>query len=148
MPSANFPLSAKRHWDDAKLLDLNGRVGNAGQLYGFVAECGIKALAVALGYPVDNDGSPQYLPKKDTSRPVLRDHIHNLNFSAIENYLQGRNGAKYTALIPNLTHFSDWHTDHRYWADNDIPHSLPAWKAAATEIATMLDIAELDGILR
>ncbi len=152
MPAtADFPLAAKRHWHDADLLEKNGRAGNAGQLYGFSAECGIKALLVSLGYPTETDGSPVWKPPAGV--PKIREHVQKLvnTIGDIRNYahnVQGRNGAKYTALIPNITNFSDWATDHRYWADADIPNSLPGWKVAAKEVMGMLDSASLDGVLK
>lgn len=148
MPSTvDFPLAAKRHWQDAGLLETNGRTGNAGQLYGFSAECGIKALLVGLNYPTDADGSPVRTPPAGT--PQVRKHVHQLVdiIGDIQNYVHGRNGAKYTALFSNITNFSDWSVDHRYWADTAIPKSLPAWKAAAEEVMGMLDAASLDGVL-
>ncbi len=146
--TVDYPLSAKRHWQDAGLLEANGRTGNAGQLYGFSAECGIKALLVALGYPTDADGSPTRSPPSGT--PQVRKHIHHLvgMIGNIRNDTTGRNGAKYTAMIPNVTHFVDWSTDHRYWADTAIPNSLAALISAAKEVMGMLDTASLDGVLK
>ncbi|MGA7750080.1 MAG: hypothetical protein WCA63_08015, partial [Gallionella sp.] len=121
--TVDFPLAAKRHWQDAGLLETNGRTRNAGQLYGFSAECGIKALLIALGYPTDVEGSPVSNPPSGT--PKVRKHIHELvgMIGGIQNYANGRSGAKYTALFPNVTNFSDWSVDHRYWADIAIPNS-------------------------
>lgn len=149
MPTtADFPSAAKRHWHDASLLELNGRMGNAGQLYGFSAECGIKALLIALGYPTDPEGSPVSNPP--SGMPKVREHIHKLVglIGGIQNYASGRSGAKYTALFPNITKFSNWSTEHRYWADTAIPNSLPAWKAAAEEVMRMLEAASIDGVLK
>ena len=142
MPSTvDFPLAAKRHWRDAILLEANGRMGNAGQLYGFSAECGVKALLVALGYPIGPDGSPVKKPPAGT--PKVREHIHQLVciIGAINSEIAGRGGAKYTAMFPNITKFSNWSIDHRYLADAAIPNSLPAWKLAAEEVMRMLDTA-------
>lgn len=149
--TANFPLAAKRHWHDASLLEAKGRTGNAGQLYGFSAECGIKALLIkVLHYPTELDGSP--VGKPPAGVPKVRKHVHQLvniigDIQGYAHNVQGRNGAKYTALIPNINDFSDWTIDHRYWADTDIPKSLPAWKAAAKEVMGMLEAASLDGVL-
>lgn len=149
MPSTvDFPLAAKRHWCDAILLEANGRTGNAGQLYGLSAECGVKALLVALGYPTDPDGSPAMNPP--TGTPQVRKHIHRLvgMIGNIQSEIAGRSGAKYTAMFPNITRFSNWSTEHRYWVDTAIPNSLPAWKLAAEEVMRMLDTAFLDGVLK
>ena len=151
MPSkVDFLLAAKRHWQDAGLLESNTRMKNAGQLYGFSAECGIKALMVALGYPTDAEGSPQKRKLLPSGVPEIRRHIHEFVgvIGDIQNYAHGRNGAKYTALFPSVTNFSDWTTDHRYWTDAAIPNSLSAWKVAAKEVMGMLDAASLDGVLK
>src|SRR5579864_7426529 len=55
----DFLGSARRHMHDAGLLETNSRRANSGQLLGFAAECGLKAVMVWLGYPVDTQGSPQ-----------------------------------------------------------------------------------------
>ena len=146
--TVDFPLSAKRHWLDAVLLESNARTENAGQLYGFAAECGIKAILVGLKYPTDADGSPVWNPPVGT--PQVRKHVHKLTGSIgdIQNYVQGRNGAKYTAMIPSIGSFSDWDIEHRYWTDAAIPNSLPAWKVATKEVMSMLDAATLDGVLQ
>ena len=149
MPSTvDFPLAAKRHWRDAILLEANGRMGNAGQLYGFSAECGVKALLVALGYPTEPDGSPANEPPAGT--PKVRLHINQLvsKMGDIRGEIERRDGAKYTAMIPNITKFSNWSTEHRYWVDTAIPNSLPAWKLAAEEVMRMLDEVFLDGVLK
>lgn len=49
----DFRHAANRHYRDGNLLMANGRQANAGQLYGFTAECGIKWLLVWKGYPSD-----------------------------------------------------------------------------------------------
>ena len=149
MPSTvDFPSAAKRHWHDASSLEASGRTGNAGQLYGFSAECGIKALLVALGYPTDPDGSPAMNPPAGI--PKVRKHIHHLVgiIANIQSDIAGRSGAKYSAMFPNITNFANWSTDHRDWTDAAIPNSLPAWKAAANEVMKMLEEASLDGVLK
>lgn len=149
MPSTvDFPLAAKRHWRDAILLEANGRTGNAGQLYGLSAECGVKALLVALGYPTEPDGSLANPPPAGTPKVSL--HIHQLvsKMGVIQGEINGRDGAKYTAMFPNITKFSNWSIDHRYFTDIAIPNSLPAWRLAAGEVMRMLDTASLDGVLK
>lgn len=151
MPTtADFPSAAKRHWHDANLLEVNGRTGNSGQLYGFSAECGLKALLIALGYPCDPDGSPKKKKHLPSGVPEVRRHIHELVgvIGDIQNYVNGRSGAKYSAMFPNITNFANWSTDHRYWTDTAMPSSLPAWKSAAKEVMKMLDEASLDGVLK
>ena len=40
----DFADAHRRHWEDAELLHDHGRWANADQLYGFSAECGLKAV--------------------------------------------------------------------------------------------------------
>lgn len=147
MIKIDFSASAKRHYQDAQLLEENSRLANAGQLYGFCAECGIKALLISLGYPTDADGSPIRNPPTDEAN--IRKHIDQLVAikTQIDASASGRSGAKYLALIPNIGSFSDWLVEHRYYAQHQIPLSLPAWKGAATEMMQMMDIAISDGVL-
>jgi len=143
----NFTASTKRHFQDAQLLEANNRRANAGQLYGFCAECGLKALLIALGYPTDADGSPvdrKEHKKQDPNVPYIREHINKLTkiMTQIDVYASGRNGAKYIALIPNIGLFSDWLVDHRYYDQQQIPPSLSAWKDAAAEMMKMIAAME------
>lgn len=153
MPKIDFSASAKRHFQDASLLEMNNRLPNAGQLFGFCTECGLKALLISLGYPTDSDGSPmdRKTHKNDTSgAPYIREHIDKLVgvMNQIGVYASGRRGAKYLALIPNIHSFSDWRVDYRYYDQAQIPPSLLAWKQAATEMMTMMQEADTDNILR
>ncbi|MFA5920224.1 MAG: hypothetical protein WC856_02895 [Methylococcaceae bacterium] len=150
MIKINFSASAKRHFNDALLLEESNRLANAGQLYGFCAECGIKALLISLGYPTDAEGSPAPVKKPMLGKPNIRKHINQLLEikSEIDTYASGRNGAKYLALIPSINSFSDWLVDHRYYAQHQIPSSLPAWKSSATEMMKMMDVASIDGVLK
>lgn len=85
----DFPASARRHLADAVLLEASGRLANAGYLYGYVAECGLKALLVWHQYPTDADGSPR--------NAIFRVHVDKLIISqtltALRTFLSGRSGA-------------------------------------------------------
>lgn len=142
--SVDYQQATKRHFDDGILLEHSQRIPNAGQLYGFGAECGLKALFVALGVPVEADGGFDKNSK-------LRVHIDKLskpgwiaNSPALSS---GRNGAKYFGMVPSLGDFSDWSTDHRYCSIAAIPVSIAKWRQAANEIGQMLDQALLDRVL-
>jgi hypothetical protein len=138
----NFPSSARRHLDDAKLLEANRRLPNAGHLYGYVAECGLKALLIWHGHPTDAEGSP----RRDSGYRV---HVDQLviaaTFESLRLLVSGRSGARYLAMIPTIRAFSDWRVHHRYFSEAALPASLPQWKVAAHEVARMLDQARLDG---
>jgi hypothetical protein len=133
---------------DALILEDKNRKANSGQLYGFVAECGIKALMLWLGYPADGSGSPQRIKQAPHN---LRAHIDEISgrIFVIETFVakvSGRSGARYLAMIPNITHFSTWSVDHRYYRESSIPNSFADWKAAALEVVKMLDQATKDGM--
>ncbi len=109
----NYAESSKRHFQDAELLKHEGRAPNAGHLYGVSAECGIKALLVALGHRTDSDGNME-------ASTGLRKHIDELQlpraFQQLQNYASGPNGARLLAMLPNVAQFADWKVDHRYYA--------------------------------
>lgn len=55
---ADFLDAHRRHWCDAELLFNDSRWANADQMYGFSAECGLKAVMKGLGMQVDPVGIP------------------------------------------------------------------------------------------
>jgi hypothetical protein len=140
--TVDFRHAACRHYNDGDLLMANGRHANAGQLYGFTAECGIKWLLVWKGYPSD-PVSGEIVER----RKKFRAHIHELikNINMLKTFLEGRGASKYLAMIPSIGSFSDWKTDHRYYVDAALPSSLANWQKAAREIMQMLNEALLDG---
>jgi hypothetical protein len=141
----DFCGSARRHLADAELLEANSRFPNAGHLYGYVAECGLKALLIGHGYPTDAEGSPARI------QPKAREHIDKLvipgSFEPLKLYLTGRSGAKYLAMISSIEDFSDWREEHRYYAEGALPNSLAKWKVAAREVGRMLDQAKTYGLM-
>jgi hypothetical protein len=147
-----YELAARRHMTDAETLFAKGRLANAGQLYGFVAECGLKAMLIACGIKPDDDGDiPRKRPAPDKGKHPLREHVPVLmtnitaDFQIIPDGVQAN---RYLALVPNRSDFDDWQIDHRYWRDTALPtSSFNLWRAAAREIATMLDQAKQDGVL-
>lgn len=148
MPSGKpiqFHKAARRHYWDAKLLFDHGRLANASQLYGFCAECGIKELLIRNGLPTD-PATGDILEKK---MRVFKQHVHVLvgKINLVNNFLQGRNGAKYLTMISKINNFLDWHTNHRYYDETHLPTaSFPGYQDAAQEIMAMLDQAVLDGV--
>lgn len=136
--------AARRHMKDARVLLENQRVANAGQLYGFVAECGLKALLIACGVQPDANGE---IPKGNKFRqhvPVLSDKII-ANGNLIPN---NSRSSKYLTSLSNISNLNNWSIDHRYWKDSALPlNSLTAWQVASEEILQMLDKAKEDGVL-
>lgn len=146
MPSpkpSDFPASARRHLADAELLEANGRSPNAGHLYGFAAECGLKALLIWHGHPTEADGSPKH-------SSGFRKHINELvipgTIASLRLFLHRRSGARYLAMLSSVGNFSDWRTDHRYYSEAALPlGSFCKWKTAAREVGRMLDQARIEG---
>jgi len=140
----NYAQSAKRHFHDAEQLLASNRHGNAGHLFGFAAESGLKAILVACGVPTDADGG---IPQRHRLRqhvPILGDRL------VTEGHLvpDGRFGSVYMAKVNSRGAFQDWSIDHRYWADAALPvESVPRWRQAAGEVMAMLDQASEDGVL-
>jgi hypothetical protein len=152
LPPVAYELAARRHMTDAEALFNTGRLANAGQLYGFVAECGLKALLMACGIQPGADGGiPEKRPLPAKGSHPLRTHIPKLMTNIIADFpliSDGAQATRYLALIPNLHDFLDWSIDHRYWRDSALPTaSVNQWRAAAREIANMLDQAKQDGVL-
>lgn len=144
MTTVSYEHAARRHLADAETLLNQGRLANAGQLYGFAAECGLKAMLIACGVAPDADGG---LPQTH----ALRKHMPVL-FSRVVSHghliPDGPQASRYMASMPNLAHFHDWSVDHRYWGDASLPvTSVPNWQSAAKEVTTMLDQAKQDGVL-
>jgi hypothetical protein len=137
---------------DADALFTSGRLANAGQLYGFVAECGLKALLMACGIQPDAEGGiPGKRPAPNKGKHPLREHVPLLmtNITAEFQIIpDGIQATRYLALVPNRNDFHDWQIDHRYWREAALPiTSVNLWRAAAHEITTMLDQAKQDGVL-
>jgi hypothetical protein len=98
----------KRHWEDAELLwnQVPQRFANADQLYGLVAECGLKALMAKLvtGYFDHNLGRP--------SKQADLVHADGI-WICYMNYSQGGAAARY-ALPTNNNPFGQWEIGDRY----------------------------------
>ncbi len=150
--TVNYEQAARRHLTDAETLFNQGRMPNAGQLYGFAAECGLKAMLLACGVAPDTDGGiPAIHPTKPKKGHPLRQHMPILT-DRIANHGQlipdGLQATMYMSLMPNLGQFDDWSVDHRYCSDAATPEtSVAQWRHAAKEVATMLDQAKQDGVL-
>ncbi|AUB85252.1 hypothetical protein [Candidatus Thiodictyon syntrophicum] len=141
----DFKEAARRHWADAEHLANAGRHPNAGQLYGFMAECGLKALLVAHGLPIETNGDIKKKPKTG-----YREHMPDLSqlVSGLTIFPDGRAATRYLSMLPDLAHFHDWSTDHRYWAASAYPaSSLPNWREAARQVGDMIDAATADGVM-
>ena len=139
--TVNFFEAAKRHYNDAELLLNNKRDANAGHLYGFASECGIKQLLVIHGLGVDPI-TGEIIESKAQYRVHIDKIINTMNV-----FLDGRSAAKYTVMVPSIGIFANWKVEHRYYIDSALPASVPDWREATVEVMKMLSQAELDGVM-
>ena len=142
--NVDFQGASKRHYRDAELLMTNKRISNAGHLFGFAAECGIKALLVAYGLKTDSRTGDI----KENKKPYrYKTHVNTL-INNVQTFSSSRQYSKYLGMMPNLNSFSDWNTGHRYWNEAAIPPSHSRWCNAAREVLKMLDQAVIDGVIQ
>ena len=142
--NVDFQGASKRHYQDAELLMTNKRISNAGHLFGFAAECGIKALLVAYGLKTDPRTGDI---KEEKGRPYkYKTHVNTL-INNVQTFKVSRQYSNYLGMMPNLKAFSDWDTGHRYLKESAIPLSCSGWSDAAKEVIQMLDQAKLDGVI-
>lgn len=143
-PTVDYLESARRHLADAHILQDRGRLANAGQLFGFSVECGLKALLLACGVMPDPKGGIPWKHAFHTHMPKLNDQI------VASGHLipDGARANQYRAMLPSIGDMADWDVGHRYFKEADIPvASLPKWDMAALEVNEMLDKAVADGVL-
>ncbi|MGO8692824.1 MAG: hypothetical protein ACLQMF_04035 [Rectinemataceae bacterium] len=151
MAVVDFAESARRHWKDAETLSTEGRFANAGQLLGFSAECGLKALYRCLSLlPQATDGDIDWSSLGNPEKAKYKKHIDVLCQTA---GILGSSPASssYQSMIPSIGVFTTWSTDQRYWSDTEHTRTcateLPKWEQAAREVMSMLDAARKDGKL-
>ena len=136
---ADFLDAHRRHWCDAELLFNDSRWANADQMYGFSAECGLKAVMKGLGMQVDLDGIPV--------DERYRKHVQEL-WSNFRVFAASHTGARCLRLFPNDDPFADWSHHDRYahrrpfTGNNVAPH-----QTAARTIVNMVQNAKQDGLL-
>ncbi len=104
--AAHFPRAHIRHWNDAELLYAHQRWGNADHLFGFSAECALKAIMGWRGMPVDRWGHP--------ARREHRKHIPDL-WRVFEEFSKPH-GKESLRALPSGSPFSDWSHHDRYSA--------------------------------
>ncbi len=143
-PRVDYLMCARRHIRDAHFLLDRGRRANAGQVFGFSVECGLKALLVRSGAPVDGDGNV-------LKASGLREHLPKLGqlVNDMTTLPDGRAANIIQSQLPHLIDTHDWHTDHRYWRASALPlaSSLDHWEMAALEMDALLDDVISKGVL-
>jgi hypothetical protein len=135
--------ASRRHLKDGTYLNSDNRNANAGQLFGFSIECGLKALVVASGAKTTPAGDL-------VSRDPYRTHLPNLSqlFLATTALPDGRQMNSFQAQMPGLAALGNWSIDHRYWSESAMPlGSIANWSIAAKEVGKMLDNAIQTGIV-
>ena len=133
---ADFAGAHRRHWNDAELLYRHQRWANADQLYGFSAECGLKAVMRSLGMPVDTTGTPE--------RKYLK-HLPDL-WPIFQDFAKGRDGGQYLDRLPIREPFADWSHHDRYAHSEGFSRAtLEPHRDAARGIRQMVATAEQDG---
>ena len=136
---ANFADAHRRHWENAELIFEHDRWGNAGQLYGLSAECGLKAVMGALGMAVRPDGSPE---ERENRR-----HFPDL-WSVFRTFVEGRGGEWYLARLPVGEPFGNWSIHDRYAATRHFSRPIAAaHQSAAGAVRLLIQRAILDGRL-
>jgi hypothetical protein len=127
----------KRHWEDAELFWNQEpiRLANADQLYGLVAECGLKALMTKLvhGYFDHNRG-----------RPSNRDDLVHADgiWERYINYSQGGAAALYALPTDAINPFEQWEIDDRYANRMHFDHTrVKGHRDAAITVKELVDKA-------
>ena len=99
--NVDFQGASKRHYRDAELLMANKRIPNAGQLFGFAAECGIKALLVAYGLKT-NPRTGDIKEKKEAKKPYkYKTHVNTI-VNNIQVFTISRMYPRYLGMMPSL----------------------------------------------
>jgi hypothetical protein len=131
---AHFVDAHHRYWDDARLLFDRERWANADQLYGFSAECGLKAVMQALGMRVDEAGKPREREHQE--------HVPRI-WLVFKNFVAGRDGAQYARLLPEGEPFADWSHHDRYAHRRHFNReNVERHREAAGAIRAMVHLAE------
>ncbi len=134
---ASFPEAQGRHWEDAELLYARQRWGNADQLFGLSAECGLKAVMARHGMPLNASGHP--LEHRH------RKHIQAL-WAKFKRFSEHR-AAAYVRALPPASPFSDWSHHNRYSGTGYTDRAaVDRHRGAARHIRQMVRLMEQDGM--
>jgi hypothetical protein len=151
MAVVNFAESARRHWKDTEVLSAQGRFGNAGQLLGFSAECGLKAIYRCLFLPAAANGDIDWDSIKHADKKKHDKYHAHVNFlcKTVAVLASSPDSSTYQSMIPSIGAFMTWSINQRYWSDAEHARiaaaELPQWEQAAREVMVMLDAAQKDG---
>lgn len=134
--STDFRDASGRHFEDAVLLESQARLQNADHLFGFSAECSLKAIMVGIGQPPAPDGAPI----------GYKNHIDVL-WAKFQSFSNGLLDAKYLAYVPPTNPFASWRAEQRYWGRTAFNTTdLATHRVAAHECRVLLTELILDGV--
>ena len=134
----DFADAHRRHWEDAELLFGHRRLGNADQLYGFSAECGLKAVMSGLGMELDPSGRP---PRKYAR------HVQEL-WPLFGAFASRHGGGRYASELPVENPFSDWSHHDRYARKGYAGSGdVSKHRAGAQQVRRMVQMADWDDTL-
>jgi hypothetical protein len=109
------------------------RWANADHLYGFSAECGLKALILASGIKW-NAGSDE--PENKNERSRFFKHINEL-WAEYNSFIDGKLAAQY--VIQSENPFSNWDASDRYANENEFtPECVQQHQIAAKSIRKLV----------
>jgi len=151
MPKINFFQASRRMHRDAVFLAQDGaldRTAGAGHFFGLGGECGLKYLLLLCG-GLTRDSATGDLQMAGRRRPHLDEIIDASGLvSSYSTAVASHTNVKYFATLPGLGGLSTWKVIFRYFDTShaDYPEAdEPKWEAAAKEIQTALDQAQMDG---
>ena len=137
-PPTDYVDAHGRHWRDAEVLYGHKCVANADHLYGFSAECGLKAMMEVLGMRLDATGKPprQYMK-----------HVQDI-WPEFKTFANARGGWRFLKQLPGGSPFADWSQDDRYAHSQYVQKgAVDQHRTAALGVRRMVERAEQDGTL-
>ncbi len=136
--ATDFYNAFHRHRKDGDILYRKKRWANADHLYGLSAECGLKALMVKLGMPVDQSGVPE--------KP-FKIHINQL-WIHFKSFASGKLPSHYFLHLSSQNPFHNWKIGQRYENESGFNQTtVYPHRKEVQKIKSMLNKAKSDGIL-
>lgn len=140
--TVDFLDAYERHREDAEMLYQNDRWANADHLFGLSAECGLKAVMLALGK----------LRLRPSGVPIDKPHkVHIDKFwNVFVSLTSDPQAARYATMLSHKNPFSEWDINQRYMREASFirPEILAAHRAGVAEVTRVVAAARRDGILR
>ena len=133
----NYTMAAKRHFNDASLLEGQGRFANTSHLAGVAAECALKSILFGFGKLTLKDG-----------KPAAQKHITHIDkfWREFQSSASGPSSAQLARLFAGANPFSDWHVNHRYEEDATVTEAMArAHLGAAKDVMKVFEDAVIRG---